>query len=393
MSHVSHFQNRFESLESRTLLSVASGESGHSQNKTKDVTVMTQNLYFGADLAPAIAALASGDGAAIVGAVSATYTKVVATNFPERAKSIATEIAAAKPDLIGLQEAALWRTGPADSIVGGTSPATDVQYDFIKILVDALAAKGMHYAPVVISNEFDAEAPGFTSAGLQDIRITDRDAILARTDDKTSDLKLSNPVAGHFSNNLVIPLASGPFTAQRGYAEVDAKVRGKSFRFISTHLDSDVEPIRQLQAAELLAGPVHTALPVVLLGDFNAPADGSSPTYNALAASLTDSWALTHSGEDGFTWGQNELVNNPISTADQRIDFIFTHGGISATSVDLIGDQASDKTSSGLWPSDHAGLVASLQLSNKIIPISNPFCTTHLTNSLKYLDDLSDVLQ
>jgi endonuclease/exonuclease/phosphatase family metal-dependent hydrolase len=393
MSHVSHCYNRFESLESRTFLSASAGESGHSENKTKDVTVMTQNLYFGADLAPAIAALASGDGASIVGAVSATYAKVIATNFPERAKAIAKEIAAAKPDLIGLQEAALWRTGPADSIVGGTSPATDVQYDFIKILVDALAAKGLHYAPVVISNGFDAEAPGVTSAGLQDIRITDRDAILARTDDKTSDLKLSNPIAGRFANNLVIPLASGPFTVQRGYAEVDAKVRGKSFRFISTHLDSDVEPIRQLQAAELLAGPVHTTLPVVLLGDFNAPADGTSPTYNSVAASLTDSWTLTHPGENGFTWGQTELVNNPFSTADQRIDFVFTRGGISATSVDLIGDQVADKTPSGLWPSDHAGLVATLDLSNKPFVPATSFCVTHISDPCKHEDALADVLK
>ena len=393
MSHVSHFCNRFESLESRTFLSASASESAHSENKAKDVTVMTQNLYFGADLAPAIAALASGDGASIVGAVSATYAKMIATNFPERAKAIAKEIAAAKPDLIGLQEAALWRTGPADSIIGGTSPATDVQYDFVKILVDALAAKGLHYAPVVISDGFDAEAPGVTSAGLQDIRITDRDAILTCTDDKTSDLKLSNPVAGHFANNLVIPLASGPFTVQRGYAEVDAKVRGKSFRFISTHLDSDVEPIRQLQAAELLAGPVHTSLPVVLLGDFNAPADGTSPAYNSLAASLTDTWNLTHPTEDGFTWGQNELVNNPFSTADQRIDFIFTHGGISATSVDLIGDQVGDKTPSGLWPSDHAGLVATLEISNKPVVPATPFCITHISPSSKHSDALADLLE
>jgi endonuclease/exonuclease/phosphatase family metal-dependent hydrolase len=371
--------NVVETLEPRTFLSAA-----------KDVTVMSQNLYFGADLTPAIGALISGDGAAIVGAVSATYAKVVATNFPERAKAIATEVAAAQPDLIGLQEAALWRTGPADSLVGGSAPATTVQYDFVKILVDALAAKGLHYAPVVISENFDAEAPGFTSAGLQDIRLTDREAILARTDAKTSELKLSDPVAGHFVHNLVLPLGGGPFTIQRGYAQVDAKVRGKSFRFISAHLDSDVEPIRQLQAAELLAGPAQTALPVVLLGDFNAPADGSSPTYTGIvAAGLTDDWAATHPGENGFTWGQNELVNNLVSTIDQRIDFVFSHGGIAPVSMDVIGDQVSDKTPSGLWPSDHAGLVATLVLSNKPVTPVAPFGAIPI---IHHETDLADLL-
>ncbi|MDB5323758.1 MAG: Endonuclease/exonuclease/phosphatase [Phycisphaerales bacterium] len=374
---MSHFSNRFENLEPRTLLSAV-----------KDVTVMSQNLYFGADLTPAIQALASGDGAAIVGAVSATYAKVVATNFPERAKAIANEVAAAGPDLIGLQEAALWRTGPADSLIGGHAPATNVQYDFVQILVDALAAHGLHYAPVVISENFDAEAPGFTSAGLQDIRITDREAILARTDLKTSELKLSDPLAGHFAFNAVLPLPSGPFTIQRGYAQVDAKVRGKSFRFISAHLDSDFEPVRQVQAGELLAGPAQTNLPVVLLGDFNAPADGTSPTYTGLvAAGLTDSWTATHAGANGFTWGQNELLNNPVSTADQRIDFVFTRGGISPLSMDIVGDTVADKTPSGLWPSDHAGLVATLVLSNKPVTPA-PFCAVSITRHDHTLADL-----
>src|SRR4051812_26667826 len=109
--------NRFEPLESRTFLSASPAALKEGGNGEKDVTVMTQNLYFGADLAPAIAALASGDGAAIVGAVSAAFANVGATNFPQRAKAIAREVVATKPDLIGLQEAALWRTGPADSAV------------------------------------------------------------------------------------------------------------------------------------------------------------------------------------------------------------------------------------------------------------------------------------
>jgi hypothetical protein len=54
----------------------------------------------------------------------------------QRAEALADEIVRASPDLVGLQEAALFRTQiPAD---GPATPATNVSYDFIQILIDAL---------------------------------------------------------------------------------------------------------------------------------------------------------------------------------------------------------------------------------------------------------------
>jgi len=37
-------------------------------------------------------------------------------------------------------------------------------------------------------------------------------------------------------------------------------------------------------------------------------------------------------------------------------------GGVHAT---VVGDESADRTPSGLWPSDHAGVVASLTLSRQ----------------------------
>src|SRR3954451_20783970 len=82
--------------------------------------VMTRNLFLGADLTPAHPALAAPDGPVDVpAAIAAIFTPgdppglVQRTDFATRAVALADEVEAARADLIGLQEAALWRAGDA----------------------------------------------------------------------------------------------------------------------------------------------------------------------------------------------------------------------------------------------------------------------------------------
>src|SRR5262249_3192250 len=186
---------------------------------------------------------------AIITGVSQLWQNIQGTNFAERADALAREIAAAQPDLIGLQEVSLLRTGTFDSFAGNPTRADHVELHYLQILLNQLQSRGLPYRAVAVTEEFDAEFPGFTAPGvLKDIRLTDRDVILARTDLRTSELKLSNVQTGHFTTNVQLPLGGGRvFTELRGWNAVDVKGRGQSFRFINAHLESDVAPVQVLQ--------------------------------------------------------------------------------------------------------------------------------------------------
>ena len=44
----------------------------------------------------------------------------------------------------------------------------------------------------------------------------------------------------------------------------------------------------------------------------------------------------------------------------QRIDVVLVRGGLTAGGAALVGDDKKDRTASGLWPSDHDGVVATV---------------------------------
>ena len=86
---------------------------------------MTRNLYLGADLNPAIGAISSCPyptpqqcQGLILATNQSIWNHVVATNFPARAKKLAKEIDDNDPYIVGLQEVALWRSGPVDGMQG-----------------------------------------------------------------------------------------------------------------------------------------------------------------------------------------------------------------------------------------------------------------------------------
>src|SRR5215204_389810 len=353
--------------QSSTTGTLASGRC----SSTKDgppIPVMTRNLYLGADLSPVFAAAAKGDGPGIVQTTTDAWQDVKATNFPERAGALAGEIENSEPLLVGLQEVSLFRTGLPDSITGTPTPAEHVELDYLDILLKELDQRGLHYAPVTITKAADAENPGYTAPGvLQDIRLTDRDVILARTDVSSSKVQLSNRQMGNYATYASLPIGHTGQSIKllRGWGSVDVTLRGQTFRFINTHLEQEgpLNAIQVAQGNEILNGPANTSLPVILAGDFNSRADRTgTPTYNnLLGAGFKDAWSATHPRELGNTWGHDAGLLNTTVNLTQRLDLVLFRNNLCALDADVVGDELSDRTPSGLWPSDHAGVVATLR--------------------------------
>jgi endonuclease/exonuclease/phosphatase family metal-dependent hydrolase len=331
----------------------ASAEEPHPFAGDRQVTVMTRNIYLGTDLGPIFSA---PNPAALLAAVGTGWARVQANDFPTRADALADEIAAAKPDLVGLQEAMLYRTDfPPD---GPATPALTPAIEFVELLDDALARRGLEYEAVSVFTGTDVELPAGIPPAL-DVRLTDRVVVLARVDESTADLKLSNTQSGTYAAALTVPTAAGTLTLPRGWASVDVKIRGKEFRFVTTHLEAFSPLVRNAQAAELVTGPTGTDLPVVLVGDMNSGPGFDLGAYGILlGGGFADAWP---SG-DGFTCCHAVDLSDPNPTLSKRIDLVVTKGGFETVSAHVVGEDPADRTASGLWPSDHAGVIATLRV-------------------------------
>jgi endonuclease/exonuclease/phosphatase family metal-dependent hydrolase len=340
--------------------SVSAIHASSSATAKNSITVMTRNLYVGAAFDPLLNAPTPDD---IPERVAQVYSTILSSRFPCRAEAIADEIVQSQPDFVGLQEAALLRVqSPCGTSVQNPPQPISIAIDYLQILLDALERRGAHYAVATSVTNTDVTV---TSVTGDTIRLTDRDAILVRTDLSTNDLHVSNAQAKNFDIRFTVQVGgpSGPsVTVLRGWCSVDVKVRGKSVRVVNTHLEESDLFIQIAQAKELLAGPLRTILPVISLGDFNASV-GSTTYGNLLTAGFQDAWTLAHPGDPGFSCCQAEDLLNPTSQLNTRIDLIlFRSGRISVDGMELVGASPTDRLPSGQWPSDHAGVISTLSI-------------------------------
>jgi endonuclease/exonuclease/phosphatase family metal-dependent hydrolase len=152
-------------------------------------------------------------------------------------------------------------------------------------------------------------------------------------------------------------------TLLKGWVSADIKHRGKTYRFVTTHLGGLFEAVQIAQANELLQGPTNTTLPVILVGDFNSDAAAGGQSYSLLLnGGLTDVWSSLEPNSSGFTWPLSGELPSVLLNPTKRLDLVLTRGAISFYDIDVVGEDIADLTSSGFRPSDHAGVVATLVL-------------------------------
>jgi endonuclease/exonuclease/phosphatase family metal-dependent hydrolase len=325
---------------------------------SSEITVMTQNLYVGADVDLVIRALGTPDPGDDFPALINAIETVGRTAFPARAEAIADQIARARPHAVGLQEVSQINIDLRPLGV----PAV-VNQDFLAILQDALARRGLHYQVAATVTNINVSLV----FGL--VNLVDHDALLV-------DMDRVHVNAAHGQNFAVnLGQVADGVVLIRGWVWARTTIDGESYAFVSAHTEANLAAappgllgqIRAAQVGEMVAslGPNER---VVLMGDLNDTP--GSPMYNVLMSTgFTDSWSALRPGAQGLTCCHVADLSDKTADFDQRIDYILTRGfsrgdGKLKGSIDHFGNVPADRVPGPaypVWPSDHAGLLAALK--------------------------------
>ena len=354
-------------LSAILLVTMASAVSAEEQ------TVMTRNLYLGAEIQSLAAAETPGE---FLAGLQEALAQIAANNFPARAEALAAEIIEKKPHLIGLQEVFNFTLNGYN----GPPPFRDHLTD----LLDALTAQGAHYEVVAVVKNLDIAIP---VPGIGIVAVLDRDVILARSDVMTEKVDLTGfcqKTSVDGCNYQVIAEADTPvgtISFERGFVAVDAWIGSLPVRFVNTHLEvRDVDPtdpasagIQAAQANELIGIldllPNPENAPLIVVGDINSsPEDPVQfeivpPYIQLVSAAYLDTWTLRPGNPKAYTCCQAEDLLNDDSILYERIDVIFTSEEPDRVKANTVGNDEDDRLPSGLWPSDHAGVVARMEMA------------------------------
>jgi len=236
-------------LSALVALVLVGAAPGGARVQPRTITVMTRNLYLGANLDPILQAKSFPDA---LGAVATRWRLVQANDFRVRARAIAHEIQTVRPDVVGFQELVLYRTQtPSDFL---QSSARSVVLDYKAELQHALRARKLGYHFVGVDTNTDAELPSGSPATM-DIRLTVRNGLLVK-----NGVRIRNVRIGNFrASDPVIP---GLVTATRGWVSADATVGGRTFRLIVTHLESfKPAAVAEAQSLELIGEDASAGRP------------------------------------------------------------------------------------------------------------------------------------
>lgn len=335
-------------------------------------STFTANAYIGADIAAPLSLDPTAPGylTNLIATVTDTYLKVIASDPPVRMQGLAREIAASRPEVVGLEE--IWSVSQATATANGPGTFT-VVFDYLQLLTNALAAQGLHYAVAATATEADIIMPmlDLETGGIAYGRITDHEVILARTDLPPGQLRVSHPQSGRYQTYLQVPAIG--LSVYRGWCSVDVSSRGETFRYLCTHLEEETVPAIQLAQAQELLGSLDPHTPVVLVGDFNADPlhRNGTVTYDEFTqAGFKDAWTALHphNPAGGLTWGHDADLTDPTFQFVWRLDLVLYRGKAFQPEELEILDARLSRNQPPLWPSDHAAVAVQFELCQPKAP-------------------------
>ena len=304
--------------------------------------VGTYNLYLGADLS---LVFGPHDEAELGVNRAEVERQLLATAFPRRVDAIAALLVRERLDLVGLQEVCRWHTD------------STVVWDFLELLLAALERAGEPFEVVVSQLTFEGAGKARIGEDTVPTGLQGSNTILRR---RGSPVHVSDTDSGLFGNALrVVALGDTELAIVRGWCAARCTLRGTPFTFVNTHTEAYDASSRDEQRDELLAALPDEPATLLLVGDLNA-----TPDQVGLPAGLVDAWvAGGHDSDDpeGFTCCQAADLTSEASQLTERIDYVFVRGARVVSSARFGADPA-DRTAAGLWPSDHAGVSAEVEL-------------------------------
>jgi endonuclease/exonuclease/phosphatase family metal-dependent hydrolase len=133
---------------------------------------------------------------------------------------------------------------------------------------------------------------------------------------------------------------------------------------INTHLEAFGDPkIREAQAKELTKGPLKTSEQVLLVGDLNSgDAKDHEPERpgDELAFRALTRFGMKNNGARQSCCYAN--LFDPALRFDHTVDHVLSKPGLKTVKASITGKTGSERTPSGLWPSDHGGVVSTVRL-------------------------------
>ena len=223
--------------------------------------------------------------------------------------------------------------------------------DFLPALLQALEDAGCPFDAHVVNENF---AGGMPVSDTEWISLTGANVTLVRRD---AGVEVLGGATGEFAvgHEVATGIDGVQFPIVRSWGFLDVRVDGAAMRFANTHTEAYDACVRDAQRDDILARCDEAETPVVLVGDFNA-----SPDEVGVDASWRDAWSQGHG--PGPTNGQAADLTNRESTLSERIDYVFVRD-VRVVACRRIGHEPLDRsTPHGLWPSDHAGVVADLDV-------------------------------